>query len=125
MQSILERNGGGRGFFRRIARRGDTQARWKYCKETGKSFFPNTEAGSELTYEQLYLIHWITLYETIYNMDEPRQPDKITLENDERLDEWLAVKREERRQFVIEQMEREWKAELEKKTKRKGGSTIG
>lgn len=89
----------------------------------GQSFFVRTDGSPrpipELHDQQLMLLTWMRFYSWLFSGKGPEIPDDEVLEDDEKLDQYLADWRQEKEQEVKD-MNRE-----RNKHKTKGSSSTG
>lgn len=60
-------------------------------------FFPGVNSALDLTPEQLALLEFISIYESVDDLDPRDRPEQSTVENDAEFDRWIKeyVKRKE------------------------------
>lgn len=72
--------------IREVARSGDWRLIWTLSKERLDALF--SKPISDLSMNQKLLIYWSRVYDSVY--EDPKRPDPDIIEDDEKLDEWLA-----------------------------------
>ena len=82
--------------IREIARSGYWRIKWSAAKSGGgiSSLFSNS--SSDMTNDQIKLIYWSQLYDSVY--DSPDRPSDDVIADDTKLDEWITEKTKEAEQ---------------------------
>jgi len=52
--------------------------------------FP-TENAADLSYVQLWLLHWVQVYDWAFSLQPNEKPNDNIIEDDDRFDEWYRV----------------------------------
>ena len=63
------------------------QIRWREGNRAGLPMFP-VKSASDLSYVQLWLLHWLQVYDWAYSLPEKERPSKDVIEDDARFDGW-------------------------------------
>jgi len=61
--------------------------RWRESKRSGIPLFP-VKTASELSRVQLWLLHWLEIYDWVLSLPEVDRPRDDVIENDELFDAW-------------------------------------
>jgi hypothetical protein len=83
--------------YRRLARSGDWRLFWTLSKENLSDLFGRPI--QDISSRQKLLIYWSRVYDSVF--DDHERPDEEIIDDDDRLDEWLAnraTKQDEKRQ---------------------------
>lgn len=62
--------------------------RWRFSEKNPVKFY-NVQDVWQLDDVRLYLIHWVQVYCSIYEMPENERPTEDVIEDDARLDRWF------------------------------------
>lgn len=77
------------------------QLRWRESTRSGIPLFPVTHT-SDLSYVQLWLLHWVQVYDWAFSLPEGEKPADSVFDEDEKFDDWYkqysAQKMKEARQ---------------------------
>ena len=79
--------------FRAIVRTSSWNIIWNSAKKTASNIF--NRSPSDYTREQLSLLFWSMMYDSVYESME--RPSDDIIENDDKLDKWFEEQREERK----------------------------
>lgn len=52
--------------------------------------FPIKHA-TDLSYVQLWLLHWVQVYDWAFSLPEDEKPTELVIEDDDRFDQWYKV----------------------------------
>lgn len=63
--------------------------RWRFSEKNAVKFY-NVQDVWQLDDVRLYLIHWVQVYCSIYEMPEKERPSEDVIEDDARLDRWFV-----------------------------------
>lgn len=62
--------------------------RWRFSEKNPVKFY-NVQDVWQLDDVRLYLVHWVQVYSSIYEMPENERPSEDVINDDARLDRWF------------------------------------